>query len=234
MKTTLVLVCYLAVVLADSDLSSLKLFYRVVEKCGDDADVYSCLKMKAVGLLDRALSMDTLPISNYITITKDPKAHEVPPPTLRTEGELEASLPRDQQKKSAVLDEMLEDRVSRYLDTRTIQLSMPADVLEGRKKKDKGGMMMMAAVAMGGMMLQMAMGKIALIAGKALLIGKVALLLSAIIGLKKLVGGGGGESHPQVVYAGGDHHGGGGWGRSAAEEAQELAYRAYKPQTSGA
>lgn len=43
----------------------------------------------------------------------------------------------------------------------------------GRKKKDKGGMMMMAAAAMGGMMLQMAMGKIALIAGKALLIGKV-------------------------------------------------------------
>lgn len=46
-------------------------------------------------------------------------------------------------------------------------------LLAGRKKKDKGGMMMMAAAAMGGMMLQLAMGKIALIAGKALLIGKV-------------------------------------------------------------
>lgn len=59
---------------------------------------------------------------------------------------------------------------------------------------------------------------------------KVALLLSAIIGLKKLVGGGGGghESHPQVVYAGSEHHGGG-WGRSSGP-AHTLAYSAYKPQ----
>lgn len=56
--------------------------------------------------------------------------------------------------------------------------------------------------------------------------------MSAIIGLKKLVGGGGGgggDSHPQVVYAGGEHHGGG-WGRSVeAEVAHDLAYRAFKP-----
>lgn len=37
------------------------------------------------------------------------------------------------------------------------------------------------------MMLQLALGKIALIAGKALLIGKVALLLAGIIGLKSLL-----------------------------------------------
>lgn len=40
--------------------------------------------------------------------------------------------------------------------------------------------MMMAAAAMGGMMLQMAMGKIALLAGKALLIGKVSKELLSI------------------------------------------------------
>lgn len=89
--------------------------------------------------------------------------------------------------------------------------------------------MMMAALAMGGMMVQMAMSKIALIAGKALLVGKIALLLSAVIGLKKLVSGGGGDSHPQVVYASASDHGG--WGkRSIAEEqeAQDMAYRGQK------
>lgn len=59
--------------------------------------------------------------------------------------------------------------------------------------------------------------------------------MSAIIGLKKLVGGGGGgggDSHPQVVYAGSEHHGGG-WGRSVgAEGAQDLVYRAFKPMPS--
>ncbi|XP_054258469.1 uncharacterized protein LOC128983258 [Macrosteles quadrilineatus] len=230
-RTTLVLVCCLVAVRADG----LGVFSRVLDKCGDEPDLYSCLRLKTVALLDRALTVDTLPVTDYLTITRDPAVDNATPrQPVRTEGELEASLPRDQHKRSAALDQMLQDRVSRYLDTRTIQISMPAHVLEaGRKKKDKGGMMMMAAAAMGGMMLQMAMGKIALIAGKALLIGKVALLLSAIVGLKKLVGSGGGESHPQVVYAGGDHHGG--WGRSleaaSTEAAQDVVYQAYRPQS---
>lgn len=90
----------------------------------------------------------------------------------------------------------------------------------------------MAAMAMGGMMVQLAMSKIALIAGKALLIGKIALLLSAVIGLKKLISSGQGDSHPQVVYAtGGGEHSHGSWGRrSMADEnaAQDLAYRGHR------
>lgn len=132
MKTAVVLACCLAAVLAaDSDLGNFSLIARVIDKCSDHSDVYSCLKLKAVGLLDRALTVDTLPISEYVSITKDPKVKDLTPHVVKTEGELEASLPRDMEKKSAVLDEMLDDRVSRYLDSRTIQLSMPADVLEG-------------------------------------------------------------------------------------------------------
>jgi hypothetical protein len=89
-------------------------------------------------------------------------------------------------------------------------------------------MLLMAGLAMGGMMIQMAMGKIAMLAGKALLVGKMALLLSAIIGLKKLMGGGGGGDSHQVVYATESHGGGhgGGWSRS-----MDLAYSAHaKPQ----
>lgn len=55
----------------------------------------------------------------------------------------------------------------------------------GRKKKDKGGsMMVMMAMGMGGMMMKMMMGKVALIAMKALIIGKIALILSGIMALK--------------------------------------------------
>jgi uncharacterized membrane protein YgcG len=101
------------------------------------------------------------------------------------------------------------------------------------------------------------LGTIALIAGKALLIGKIALVISAIIGLKKLLsqqktvtyeivshphhasshhesyssgGGGGGFSSDVGGYGSSGGGGHGGWGRSTVD-AQQLAYRGY-PQAS--
>lgn len=65
----------------------------------------------------------------------------------------------------------------------------------------------------------MAYKAVALLAGKALLVAKVALVLSAIIGLKKLVSSGGDEKvtyeivkHPHVTHAhsySSEHYGGG-------------------------
>ena len=94
------------------------------------------------------------------------------------------------------------------------------------------------------------LGTIALIAGKALLIGKIALVISAIIGLKKLLSQQKTVtyeivSHPHHTsshhesyssgadiggYGGSGSGGHGAWGRSSVD-AQQLAYRAY-PQAS--
>ena len=99
------------------------------------------------------------------------------------------------------------------------------------------------------------LGTIALIAGKALLIGKIALVISAIIGLKKLLSqqktvtyeivshphhssghhesyssSGGGLGGDIGGYGGSGSGGHGGWGRSGVD-AQQLAYRGY-PQAS--
>ncbi|XP_022196322.2 uncharacterized protein LOC111053708 [Nilaparvata lugens] len=236
---TLVLCLFCAFTLAESeDAGGLNAIYKTVEKCSADRDVGVCLKLKAVALMDRALRQpDAIALTDFVSVVKDPSAASAASDN-ESESDIAARLPRSYDDKSRSLDEMLWDRLYRFLQTRTLQFSIPADVLEGRKKKDKGGHMMIGALAMGGMMIQMVMAKIALIAGKALLVGKIALLLSAIIGLKKLVGGGGGgDSHPQVIYAhggGGDH---GGWGRSiplplAHEEnkAHEMAYSAQVPQ----
>lgn len=96
----------------------------------------------------------------------------------------------------------------------------------------------MAGLAMAGMMAQMAMGKIAFMAGAALIIAKIALLMSTLIGLKKLVGSSGGSEHVVVTAAApsSDHghsgySGGGGWQRSLNAEniGSLLAYRAYAP-----
>jgi hypothetical protein len=103
------------------------------------------------------------------------------------------------------------------------------------KGKKKGGGLLLAGAAMAAMMAQAFMGKIALIAGKALVVAKVALAISAIIGLKKLFGGSSGESH-QVVYAAGGHEHGGWQGRTFTSDhpqAHDIAYNAQKPENTG-
>lgn len=92
------------------------------------------------------------------------------------------------------------------------------------------GGLLLVPLMIGGTLIPLAFGALALLAGKALIVSKLALVLAAIIGLKKLLGGGGGgheSGHVEVV--GGGH--GGGWGRSYEEEqaAQNLAYSAHVP-----
>lgn len=94
----------------------------------------------------------------------------------------------------------------------------------GKKKKNMGGLLAIPLL-IGGTLVPLALGALALLAGKALIVSKLALVLASIIGLKKLV-----SSHDhghEVVQVG--HGGGSGWARSSA---QELAYSAYKPTSS--
>lgn len=92
--------------------------------------------------------------------------------------------------------------------------------------------MLLIPLILGGTLIPLALGGLALLAGKALIVAKLALVLAGIIGLKKLIGGGGGhESGHEVVVASGGH-GGSGWGRSLdKEQAQQLAYNAYAPKS---
>lgn len=92
--------------------------------------------------------------------------------------------------------------------------------------------MMMAGFAMKmAAMVPIAIAGLFLLAGKALITAKIALLLAGIIGLKKLLsqkGGGGHESHSSGWSSGGG--GSGGWDRRSFEDeesAQNLAYRGY-------
>lgn len=116
---------------------------------------------------------------------------------------------------------------------------------------------MLAIALKAAALLPLALGAIALIAGKALLIGKIALVISAIIGLKKLLGShqkhvtyevvshphhgsshvvshddghGGGGGFGGGDYGGGYGSSGHGWARSLPQDAHEIAYRAHQPQ----
>ena len=87
-------------------------------------------------------------------------------------------------------------------------------------------MMMLGA---GAMMMHAAMSKIAFIAGKALIVAKIALVISAVVGLKKLLSQDEHHDSTQVIYkqAESGHGGGGGWHRSIddpAHQAHQMAY----------
>lgn len=133
------------------------------------------------------------------------------------------------------------------------------EVSEARGKKKKAakilGPLLLALGLKAAALLPLLLGAIALIAGKALLIGKIALVLSAVIGLKKLLSQ---EKHVTYEVVAHPHHstshssshgeaysvggagldvgggggasygssGHGGWGRSV--DAQDLAYRGQK------
>lgn len=101
-----------------------------------------------------------------------------------------------------------------------------------------GGMMMGVAAKMAAMV-PIAIAGLFLLAGKALITAKIALLLSGIIALKKLFsqkgGGGGGGGHSGGWQSGGggggwqSSGGGGGWDKRSLN-AQNLVYKAYLPK----
>ena len=101
-------------------------------------------------------------------------------------------------------------------------------------------MMMMGMAMKMAAMIPMAIAGLYMLAGKALIVSKIALLLAGIMALKKLVaakqggGGGGGSSGWSSGGSGGSgwSNGGGssgGWDKRSFE-AQDMAYRAYNPE----
>lgn len=90
--------------------------------------------MKAVKLLDRALSVESLPVADFLSISRDHNVSEASGSAPQSRADLEASLPRDLGEKNSALDHMIQDRLAQFLETRTIQLHLPKDVFEGMWK----------------------------------------------------------------------------------------------------
>lgn len=238
-------------------------------------DSASCMKVKFLSFIDKWFGhqgqKDTFTIAEGVTVVKTANEPADGAPRASTDDSIES---------------VVFNRVQRFLQTHTIKIDLEGskilnavtstgralnDVVdnlteddsleeEGRGKKKKAQKLLgplMAALAMkAAALIPLALGAIALLAGKALIVGKIALVLSAILGLKKLLSGGHGKhvtyevvSHPHHSsshvstheasfgggYGGGDAGGGyggssghGGWGRSL--DAQQLAYSAHAPQ----
>ncbi|KAB0794506.1 hypothetical protein PPYR_11345 [Photinus pyralis] len=222
-----------------SHFGDLHYAYKVYRECAA-SELSPCLKLKLISAMDRALrAFNDVSVMEGVTFVKDSKAPE--PAAPKTVAEIEASLPRELNRDDA-LNQLIVERFVNFFDTHSLQIKLPSasDIKrslsdEGRKKKNRMGGLLLLPLILVGTLVPIALGGLALLAGKALIVAKIALVLAGVLGLKKLFGGhgGGSDSGHEVVVAGSGGAGGSTWARSYdKEQAQKIAYSAYAPHSS--
>ncbi|XP_059610892.1 uncharacterized protein LOC132257865 [Phlebotomus argentipes] len=198
----------------------------IVRHCVRQSEIIGCFKNYAIEKLDNAIESDrSYVINEFISIKRDPNYQR----ELAESGESERSI-----------NQILFSRIRDFIASRIISIKFTPNFMEeGRKKKYGGGKhghgMMMGGFAMVGMMLHLVLGKLAFLAGAALLMAKMSLFLSLMGSMKKLVtGGSSGDSHVVVTEHGHGHgggYGGNGWQRSINSRTpdgdQQLPYKGY-------
>ncbi|XP_017130656.1 uncharacterized protein LOC108148252 [Drosophila elegans] len=248
---------------------------HVYGQCADSEDIFWCCKIQGVRLLGRALKVQQLGIVDGVSLVRRESFGQDTRSGRSSLAESQLSNRDLEHMSGKSLDALLLERFLNFVHSHQLQVNLPrllrfgernghdwlqhllnfflpASESEGRKKKDDKKYLgpFIAAVLLKTAILKMAYHSIAIVAGKALIVGKIALIISAIIGLKKLVGHDGGEKttyeivkHPQVqqshTYSSshqGEYdtggHDSGSYHRSIDDEMmmQDKAYQAWMPQ----
>jgi len=253
---SILIVCFVHFTVASSSpaenaFRAMKKMYNV---CENSEQLFKCMKVQAIKLTDRALKLTNIQITDGLSIVKKEDVES------RSMGHNEIDSEAYMSFSSEKVNEMIIDRVNKFMDSHQVSVNVPRMlessetprlVEEGRKKMKKYLGPFIAALAIKGGILTMVYHSIAIVAGKALIIGKIALVISAIIGLKKLVTPEGHEKttyeivkHPHIqnshTYSSSNHgdFGDGGhenqYHRSLADDSdmlmQDRAYRGYTKQ----
>lgn len=182
---------------AENAFRAMKKIYNV---CESSEEMFKCMKIQALKLTDRALKLPNIKLTEGLSIVKKDDAPEMDSRSMSLNDFDSETV------SSAEVDDMIVDRVNKFMDSHQISVNVPRLltsseaprlVEEGRKKMKKYMGPFIAALALKGGILTMVYHSIAIVAGKALIIGKIALVISAIIGLKKLVTP---EGHEKTTY----------------------------------
>ncbi|XP_050533834.1 uncharacterized protein LOC126901440 [Daktulosphaira vitifoliae] len=213
--------------------------------CDHNKDPVACLKIKAIAALDRVSRTDNIPLMDSLSLIRREDSHLDRSGKAITENDLEAVVKQteDHEAKHEKLNQMFYDSVAQVINSYVVKIGFPnltseqlrSSIEEGRGKMKKTMGMMMTGIAMKAMMvIPLALGLLFLMAGKAMIISKIALILSLIITLKKLLS----KSSEHVVHdahstagwaTGGSAGGyGSGWDKRSSSIANQMAYNSYK------
>lgn len=96
---------------------------RVYDECNKaEFGLTSCLKKKAITLIDRVARLESLAVNEGFKIVKNQNASEM---KVISENELEKTLPRGLEARDEALTEMLIEKVAAFVNGRTVQIEMP-------------------------------------------------------------------------------------------------------------
>ncbi|XP_075210978.1 uncharacterized protein LOC142318289 [Lycorma delicatula] len=235
-----------------------RILSKILSDCGSDdsSRLLNCLGVKAVTVLDRASRMDDIALLPGISLVPNSDATDDltrAGRALMTEAEIQNALPQDPSERSSRLMDMLYDATLRFLQSHTLQLKMPQDAPEaiqraleegrGKLKKKIFPILMLVGLKIFAV-IPVILGIIGLVAAKALVVGKLALIIAGIIAIQKFIGSGGGSGfsgfNKGSVSDAWSSGGSGGWAspsssqggyyrRSIEDAAHQMAYSAQIP-----
>ncbi|XP_052852089.1 uncharacterized protein LOC128262082 [Drosophila gunungcola] len=177
---------------------------RVYDECQDKNDFIGCLKQKALHALNRALDQDSIKIVDGLVLEKQNQSESESILGSLTDARQFGSLPP--------IDRALLSKADKLMRTHTLKIDMDGgqeSVGRGhghkkKKHKDGGHIKYVVAALLTAMGIAGPLGlkALAAIAGKALVISKVALTIAGIIALKKLFSHDHSEETSFQVHAG--------------------------------
>lgn len=183
----------------------LTLARRVYDECQEKNDFVGCLKQKALHALSRALEQDSIKIVDGLVLEKQNQSD--------TESIIGSLTDARQFGSLAPIDRALLSKADKLMRTHALKVDMDLDLDVGvgrehehKKKKHKDGghikYVIAALLTAMGIAGPLGLKALAAIAGKALVISKVALTIAGIIALKKLFSHDHSEETSFQVHAG--------------------------------
>ncbi|ETN58320.1 osiris 21 [Anopheles darlingi] len=158
----------------------LSVVQKVYDDCQDKQDFAGCLKGKALTAMSRAIDMESIPLLDGIALVKQEAddSNNVTVPLLSDARALSGL---------TAIDRSLLDKVEQFLRTHVVRFDMRAPAEARGNKQNKHHRYLIAAflTAMG-IAGPIGLKALAAIAGKALVISKVALTIAGILALKKI------------------------------------------------
>ncbi|KAI5693908.1 hypothetical protein M8J75_007655 [Diaphorina citri] len=227
--------------------TEIALLTKLNAKCSRKHET-SCMMLKLVAYMNRLMKKSSIQVADSVEIVEtisEKRPEEAEPDFDESARSLEAA------DEETLIGQVASQKLSNFVKSRSLVwnvlpgvdvvvdselnlgLNFP-DAQTGRGKNKNMGPLIAAGVMKLGMLKALAFKALALLVGKALLLSKLAFILTAIIGLKKLLSQPKHVtyevvSHPHHAEHGHDSYSAG-WGRSL--DAQNLAYNAQKPETS--
>lgn len=105
------------------DNVGVRIALRVYDECSKADGFTPCLKKKAITFLTRLSRMDKITLGEGINVVK--AEDEAIQENTITEDQLEKTLPRSGDARDAALDEMLMEKLTSFISSRTLQITLP-------------------------------------------------------------------------------------------------------------